>query len=165
MSPSSEPEKSVAIHIDRDEFNRLSTLMSPLHFDETKGASVWVSSDPDLSRSWIVRDNEGAIAIVDVQGARTDLINFDDGDRTWAFPVSEIMLIGIGKVLMLLDMGDHTCDVDDESSPTSGSGVVLTLSDSRCILHGAGVEMSIPQNHRVATPPIRPDTTAPTTTF
>ena len=148
-------EKSVSIHVTRDEFQLLSSVISPLYFDESKGASVWVSSEPDGSRAWTVRDNEGSVAIVTTQGALAIVNNGDDtNDDGWAYPVSESVLIGIGRFLLVGDLESDDC-VEFESSEVGD--VVLTLSDSRSIVRGAGMEVSVPRNHRTTTPPMRPD--------
>jgi len=166
MSSATTIQKSVSIHVTRDEFHLLSTLMSPLYFDESKGASVWVSSEPDGSRTWTVRDNEGAVAMVNTTGARVDLRHFDDGDTSWAYPVSEITLIGIGKFLMISDFDGHghgfdldadlESESDNESRGSSDGTVVLTLSDTRISFRAADMEVSTPQNHKATTPPMRP---------
>ena len=145
--------------------------MSPLYFDEAKGASIWVSSEPDGSRTWTVRDNEGAFALVNTIGARVDLHNFADGDESWAYPVSETTLIGIGKFLMVSEMNAHGLgfdlntesdndndpDNDDASNDHTPATVVLVLSDTRIVYRAADMEISTPQNHRTTTPPMRPE--------
>lgn len=158
-------EKAVSIHITREEFGLLSTLMAPLHFDESRGSCIWVSSEPDGSRTWTVRDNEGAVAVVNTIGARADLMGVEDGDETWAFPVTEATLIAIGRCFLLTDIARHSNlldpETDDEgreaADPEGEHGVVLTLSDSCITLHAADMRMTTPQNHRVVAPPMRPE--------
>ena len=145
MPTESTTEKSVTLHISAEEFQLLATLMAPLYFNETSGASIWVSSNSPSTRRWVVRDSDDRYSVVKIDGIANEVRGFEPDDTAWSFPVAESILVCVGKMRMI-----------SSNDPM----ITLTLSDSTIVLEGASLSLSIPQNHKAVAPPIVPDVPA-----
>jgi len=141
MTAETTPVKpSVTFTITPGEFELLATFMAPMQFNESAGASIWVTSHGGW-REWLVTAN----GITTVVFSREDeLGRFGiEQDEAWAFPIPEHALVTMGKFSLSL-------------TDTSSSNMSVTLSDDWVTLSSDTYSMSVSQNPNAKYPPIIP---------
>jgi len=141
MTAETTPVKpSVTFTITPGEFELLATFMAPMQFNESTGASIWVTSHGGW-REWLVTAN----GITTVVFSREDeLGRFGiEQDEAWAFPIPEHALVTMGKFSLSL-------------TDTSSSNMSVTLSDDWVTLSSDTYSMSVSQNPNAKYPPIIP---------
>ena len=141
MTSDTAPAKpSVSFTITPGEFQLLATFMAPMQFNESTGASIWVTSHGGW-REWLVTAN----GITTVVFSREDELGRYgiEQDESWAFPSPEHVLVTMGKFSMSL-------------SDSSSGDMNVTLSDDWVTLTSNSYSMSVSQNPNAKCPPMIP---------
>ena len=146
MTTDTAPAKpSVSFTITPGEFQLLATFMAPMQFNESTGASIWVTSHGGW-REWLVTAN----GITTVVFSREDELGRYgiEQDESWAFPIPEHVLVTMGKFSMSLS--------DMSLSDASSGDMNVTLSDDWVTLTNNSYSMSVSQNPNAKCPPMIP---------
>ena len=141
MTADTAPAKpSVSFTITPGEFQLLATFMAPMQFNESTGASIWVTSHGGW-REWLVTAN-GITTVVFSHEDELGRYGIEQ-DESWAFPIPEHVLVTMGKFSM----------TSQESTPC---GMNVTLSDDWVTLASDEYSMSVSQNPNAKCPPMIP---------
>jgi hypothetical protein len=132
----------VTLCITPSEFALLATFMAPLGINESKGESVWVTGCTNGPREWIATAHD-VTAVISPNG-RTDSSHRRGHSFEWAYPISEHILILLGKIMAVSD------------------DVMLALSDDRVAISTARFNATMAQISRPRIPPLRPPNSSQT---
>lgn len=127
---------SVSFNITPGEFELLATFMAPLHFNESAGASIWVTSHDGI-REWLVTAS-GITTVVFSRENELGRTGIESGE-SWAFPVPEHLLVTMGKFSI------------------SSDEMLITLSDLTVSLSSDRYSMTVSQNPHAKCPPVVPE--------
>lgn len=143
MTADTSPTKrSVSFTITPGEFELLAAFMAPMQFNESTGASIWVTSHEGW-REWLVTAN-GITTVVFSRENELGRYGIEH-DESWAFPIPEHVLVTMGKFSM-------------SKNDASFGDMTVTLSDEWVTLNSDSYSMSVSQNPHAKCPPIAPDT-------